>query len=273
MNMNMNMNNRPIHSSKTSQPPRLTAILGSFLEVIVHEIIYTRTLYPRDAFSPTRHYGVACHACRHPDVVNYIFETLQVAVPGIVSGVIDGMHLVIYDTATDELMERYSMEFQLDETFQAIIQFSSAAHSEGHDTKEGREIEQKMQELERSLRDMLLKVVSLEGTNLGSSTRGKAGFTFTDSTTFKLCLHSAKASEEESSPPSASNSSRNCLELDEAMKEGKWFRADSLSCSFGDSSTPTMMDVDGTKSLTRPLKSINVHSCGLKAQLFMEFPK
>ena len=193
------------------------------------------------------------------------------AVPGILSGVVDGMHLVIYDTATDELMERYSMEFQLDETFQAVVQFSSAAYSEGHDTKEARGMEQKMQELERSLRDMLLKVVSLEGTNLGSSTRGQADFT--DSTTFKLCLHSAKADEDESSSSPGSNSSIKCLELDEAMKEGKWFRADSLSCSFGDSSTPTMMDVDGTKSLTRPLKSIDVHSCGLKAQLFMEFPK
>ena len=56
------------NNSNFSQPPRLTIILGSFLEVLTHEIIYTRSLYPHDAFSPTRHYGVACHDVMHVDV-------------------------------------------------------------------------------------------------------------------------------------------------------------------------------------------------------------
>lgn len=251
------------NNSNFSQPPRLTIILGSFLEVLTHEIIYTRSLYPHDAFSPTRHYGVACHACRHPDVVDYIFETLQVAVSGIVSGLIDGLYLIFYDAETDILLERYALEFQLDETVKIVE--SQSAHGDAQDVNEREELEKKIQELERSLRDVLLKVVSLNGTDLGRK-RGQGNFSA--STTFKLCLHTVEAS----SPVNAPNGQ--CPELDEAMREGKWFRADSESCSFDNSSitAPDMIDGGGTGSLTRPLKSINVPSCGLKLQLLIEFP-
>ena len=38
-------------------------IIGAALEVFVHEILYVRSLYPRDVFDSTYHIGVNCHAC------------------------------------------------------------------------------------------------------------------------------------------------------------------------------------------------------------------
>jgi hypothetical protein len=61
--------------------------------------------------------------------VDYIFETLQVAVSGIVSGLIDGLYLIFYDAETDILLERYALEFQLDETVKIVE--SQSAHGAG----------------------------------------------------------------------------------------------------------------------------------------------
>ena len=114
--MNSNTNNNPTNNITTkSKRPRLTSILGSFLETAIHELIYLRSLYPHDAFSPSRHLQIAVHACRHPDVVDYIFHTLNdVAVTSIISGSVDGLYLIFYDEATNVLYERYGFEFDFD---------------------------------------------------------------------------------------------------------------------------------------------------------------
>jgi len=261
-------NRNNIKRKGNNSVPRLTTILGSFLEVLTHELLYTRSLYPHDAFSPTRHYGVACHACRHPGVVDYIFDTLKIAVPSIISGSVDGLYLLLYDEQTDELLERFAFEFQLEDTVKII-------ESHVQNATEREELEGKVQQLERSLRDVLLKVVSLDGTELG---RKRGQRQFTGSATFKLCLHTVQDNE---TAGSDNSQMRACPELDEAMKEGAWFRSDSESCQFN--STPSIIDTgDGEYgvdmnnsrgSLTRPLKSINVPSCGLRLELLMEFPK
>lgn len=67
--------------------PRLTSILGLFLETAIHELLYLRSLYPHDAFSQSRHLQIAVHACRHPEVVDYIFDNLKVTVPSILARV------------------------------------------------------------------------------------------------------------------------------------------------------------------------------------------
>jgi hypothetical protein len=93
-----------------------------------------------------------------------------------------------------------------------------------------------------------------------------------------------------------------CPELEGAMREGTWFRSDAESCSFpvappdvgnddddddggidmnmsssSGSNQPASGTISSTMnkvgSLTRPLKSVNVPSCGLQLQLLMEFPK
>lgn len=261
-------------TNSISTQPRLTTILGSLLEVIFHELLYTRSLYPDDAFSRTRHYGVACHACRHPDVVDYIFETLQVAVPGIFSGAIDGLYLIIYDAETENMLERYAFEFDLDDTVK-ITQSSVTVNAPGKDER-GEELEVKIQELERSLRDVLLRIVSLDGTELG---RKRGQRQFDDNSTFKLCLHAAQGNESNTSIGANSNENftqqSQCTELEDAMRDGKWFRADSQSCCFMNTTNNEVgaTDENNQGSLTRPLKNVDVPSCGLRMQLLMEIPK
>ncbi len=236
---------------------------------------------------------------------------------GIVSGLVDGLYLIFYDSETDELLERFAFEFQLDDTVHivnasgegaagassasdgsAFAQGGANAYAKGSRSNssnsarvgvdERQELERKIQELERSLRDVLLKIVSLDGTDMGRK-RGQANFS--PSVTFKLCLHTVGDPSQSSSPssPSSKNSTRpKCPELEEATSQGKWFRADSESCSFRrptvETGTPeeenalmtsaTPSDQSSSRRgecVTRPLKSINVPSCGLNLQLMVEF--
>jgi len=289
------MNNSKSHAlarttTNTTTTPRLTSILGSFLEVLTHEILYIRSLYPHDAFSPTRHYGVSCHACRHPGVVDYIFDTLKVAVPGIISGTVEGIYIILYDSQTDEMLERYAIEFQMDET----VDISNAngtsigiqSSTKDINTRERDLLEEKVQQLERALRDVLLKMSSLDGTDLGRK-RGHAQFS--SSSTFKLCVRTKTEDADAGSLSNEVPTMAICPELEGAMKEGTWFRSDAESCSFP-SAAPDIIDDDvdanmgsidtntghvtnKAGSLTRPLKCVNVPSCGLQLQLLMEFPK
>lgn len=59
------------------------------------------------------------------------------------------------------------------------------------------------------------------------------------------------------------------------MRDGKWFRADSQSCCFMKTTNNEVgaTDENNQGSLTRPLKNVDVPSCGLRMQLLMEIPK
>lgn len=278
--------------------PKLSAILGSFLEVLIHEILYTRSLYPHDAFSPTRHYGVLCHACRHSGVVDYIYDTLKVAIPAIIAGIVEGLYLVFYDEDTDEIYERFALEFQIEDFVE--IQSESLKQPYGTSanrpnsidpsTLERHALHYKIKQLESNLRDVLLRISSLHGTDLGRR-RGRS--TFSPSTAFKLCLKKIEIGEgregQEGCPP----------ELADALQNGKWFSPDDDLCQFSSSNSPIqkpsakMSDSSQANHadqlenhenecshkgrnhlgsvVTRPLKSVDIPSCGLRLQMLYEY--
>jgi len=265
--------------------PRLTTIIGSFLETAIHELIYTRSLYPHDAFSPSRYLQIAVHACRHPDIVDYIFHTLKVAVPGIITGIVDGLYLIFYDEENGVLLERYGFEFDLKDVSFAFLGMeddhpnpnNSRSSNNGIDnsgignsgignsSKRGANssnmqamqqkddiIANKIQELERSLRDVMLSIISLEGTQLGRK-RGKTNFTGT--TTFKLCLHTKHSqnqgngngngndhqimngvlnhnSDNGSKNDNHTENDESCPELNQALESEAWFRSDAAHCQL-----------------------------------------
>ena len=277
-------------SSQLIKPtaPRMTTILGSALEVMIHEILYIRSLYPRDAFTSTRHLGgVNCHACRHPAVVDYIYNSLRVAVPAVCSGVADELLLVFYDSeggsGGDRVLERYAFAFDVQSTLEACEKLQEEGELEVLKL-----ITRRVQDLERSLRNVLLKIISLDGTRLGK--KGRRAYTGT--TTFKLCLHTSKAvhglSEAAMSDETKADGSKEgehplekCAELKSAMMEGKWFCPDQESCGFTDrppginspqdiSKIPLNIEEKKHSAFTRPLKSVYVPSCGLRMQLLME---
>jgi len=244
-------------------------------------------------------------------VVNYIYDTLVVSVPALCAGVADELILVFYDTDSDsgeKVLERFVVAFDVSSVVEAsrILggegeDAADCTDRHGHDHGDGgvlsREaiiVQAKVQELQRGLRDVLLKIISLEGSSsaLGRK-RGQANFTGT--TTFKLCLH---CSSETTTTTTDTNTDTNlqgdgvnedfmltdgedllqkCPELCNAMQDGKWFKSDTSSCHFGQDTSSELNCNDKTGAsknkpygVTRPIKSINVPSCGLKMQLLME---
>jgi len=290
-NSNSTTNNN--NNNNNNNYPRLTTILGAFLETAIHELIYLRSLYPHDAFSPSRYNSIAVHACRHPDVVDYIFDTLNIAVPSIICGLIDKLYLVFYDEESNVVYERYSFEFDVISDMIEDMQYSNNNNiSDGRNVQTSvstKDVGLMIQELERSLRDVLLSIISLDGTDLGRK-QGKRNFT--DSTTFKICMHTKKLNnnnedkekeslnqrqEAYSQRLSTTSSFESCPALKDAIESGKWMRSDpdSYQLQTSSSSNNGIIGHNNTETdcvtITRPLKSMNAPSCGLRMQVMMDF--
>jgi hypothetical protein len=54
------------------------------LEVLIHQLLYIRYVYPQSSFTLSRFLHTQCHICRHQGVVRYISKALQVAVSSII---------------------------------------------------------------------------------------------------------------------------------------------------------------------------------------------
>ena len=76
---------------------QFSSLLGCTLESMIHELLYSRSIYPPDSYIHSRHLGVRFHCSRVPQVCEYISNFLKVAVPSIISGVGDSISLVILE--------------------------------------------------------------------------------------------------------------------------------------------------------------------------------
>jgi isopenicillin N synthase-like dioxygenase len=89
-----------------------TALWKGALEVFVHQLLYVRRVYPRDTFGASRFLGSQCHVCRHPDVVSYINEALEIVVPGLLlNGSCNEFVVEIYDQVKMTTFEEYYISF------------------------------------------------------------------------------------------------------------------------------------------------------------------
>lgn len=55
----------------------LNEVLCEFLEVIIHNILYIRKLYPESIFVRKRKYGIVVYQSVHPQVNEYISDCLK----------------------------------------------------------------------------------------------------------------------------------------------------------------------------------------------------
>ncbi|KAL3778219.1 hypothetical protein ACHAW5_009621 [Stephanodiscus triporus] len=286
-------------TSTTPSAPTLqfSSLLGSTIESIIHELLYSRSIYPPDSFVLHRHLGVRCHASRVPQVCDYVSDFLRVAIPSVTSGVGDGIVLIILEElcfdgngdgsrpgerdGSTKAVERFEFRFCIDRVVGGGGGgggVGGAGGGEGEaDAMLGRgrtmDIEDMMQcaagrdaelavaarsDMERSMRECLLRVLALRRRRRGEGERA-------ENMSFKLCLHVAAGGGEEG-VDDGRRDDESCPDLMRALRRGEWLRPEESSCLFSSNSDGH----DRRKGLLRPIKDVDLPSCGMKMQLGME---
>ena len=57
----------------------IVEVLLDFLTVAIHDILYSRSVYPEEMFLSVKRFNVPVHVSRHPEVNSYIKESLDAA--------------------------------------------------------------------------------------------------------------------------------------------------------------------------------------------------
>jgi mitotic spindle assembly checkpoint protein MAD2B len=75
----------------------LVSAILEFVEVVVHNVLYIRKLYPEHAFERRRIYEVSAYMARQPELNEYIFETVKGVQPWVEAGLFRKAVLVVLD--------------------------------------------------------------------------------------------------------------------------------------------------------------------------------
>ena len=185
---------------------RVSACLGAALEAWAHTLLYQRRVYPSATFTCSSFLGVRSYVSRHPGVVAYIHETIQVAVPSLVSGVAQDITLTIVDenaAAGDGQSSEDDTITRISELESYIMRFR--VHSIENDAR-GVTTTEAIDRIERGLRNILLSALAVEHGRPTTTTISKSE----DGASFRLSLHIAEKD-------------RTCAELNEAFSTGSWY--------------------------------------------------
>ncbi|KAL3807117.1 hypothetical protein ACHAXA_005438 [Cyclostephanos tholiformis] len=305
----------PATAPATAPTPQFSSLLGSTIESIIHELLYSRSIYPPDSFVLHRHLGVRCHASRVPQVGEYVSNFLRVAIPSVMSGIGDGICLIVLEELCDghgrggvsgdtsaggggmgernghtKAVERFEFRFSID----PIVGIGTEGVEEVPSRKRTiddiedadavrrcavlRDSELAIEArstMERSMRECLLRVLALRRRRRGTGERA-------ENMSFKLCLHVASTTTTTAASSSLASAghrdesvvleaatwedAESCPELMDALGRGEWYRPEESSCLFSYAAD----GLDKRKGLLRPIKDVDLPSCGMKMQLGME---
>jgi hypothetical protein len=234
-----------------------------------------------------------------PQVCDYISNFLKIAVPSIIGGVADSISLVILEEevasisrggeatghrqqriGTTKTLERFVFEFQMDSAIygeDTKPKHIAINHDGGNmlpmdiqheaikrDTELALEARAQM---ERSMRDCLLQVLALRGRRRTKDERA-------ENLSFKLCLHVAedckKQQQDGNDMVVAGFTRKECPELTSALKQGEWFQSEESTCLFSNTASGNQATV--CKGLMRPIRHVELQSCGMKMQIGFEVP-
>lgn len=177
-------------ASSPTAKKELEALWLATFETWCHQLLYLRSVYPRDTFAPTRFLGISsCHACRHPGVVQYIHNTLQVVVPSLLTGSAKQVSLVVMKDC-----------FTVSETF--TLSLASLSSDDNNDEQVS--FSDTLEDTERAARDLILSLLSLE-----RLPRKR----LTDEASFKITMLTADKVN-----------SQHCPEMQRAVNEGTWYK-------------------------------------------------
>ena len=155
-------------------------------------------------------------------MVDYIYDTLVVSVPALCAWVADELVLIFYDTDAaadggggggggggtggsaargEKVIERFVVSFDVSSGIEAsrVLEggdVPGVGISNGGGRAPSEDVQAMVQELQRSLRDVLLKIISMEGAT-GSLGRKWGRTNFSGTTRFQLCLHCRTATDGE----------------------------------------------------------------------------
>ncbi|KAL9188546.1 hypothetical protein ACHAXT_006924 [Thalassiosira profunda] len=290
-----------------SKPPpapslQFSALLGSTLETILHELLHSRSIYPPDSFVLHRHLGVRCHASRVPQVGEYVANFLKVAVPSIVSGDADSLTLVILEeevaqqrdggrqvgerTGGTTTVERFVFAFQMAN----IIGGTEEADLEGKRcsnepmdiedlqrqsaiSRDAELVSNARSQLESAMRECLLRVLSLRRRRRRKEEKP-------ENMSFKLCLHVREEEKKRSTTSVAvadgekeqRSADSLCPELAKALKRGEWLQPEQSSCLFTAASEDGAQQHQNKMGSLRPIKDVHLPSCGMSMQFGMYLP-
>ena len=118
--------------------------------------------------------------------------------------------------------------------------------------------------MERSMRECLLRVLALRRRRRGEDECA-------ENMSFKLCLHGASTTRghdgSDAAKAAGDDEVEHCPALMDALGRGEWFVPEESSCLFSYDATDGS---DMRKGLLRPIKNVDLPSCGMKMQFGME---
>ena len=285
-------------------PAEFRNLLGSTLESIIHELLYSRSIYPPDSFMLYRHLGVRCHASRVPQVCDYIANFLMVALPSILSGMGDCITLVILEEETSSDMacdgglgertgaintvERFVFQFQIDDVIgnDSIANIGTGTDS-NTTTIEGEkkrpivvdieDVQQRHDVIKLDAEIVLEARAHMERSmrevllrTLALRRRRRRQGEKPENMSFKLCLH-VVGGDDDGVNGQMRRDENSCPELMRVLKQGEWLIPEESSCLFSSSSlSPAANGSSSGKGLLRPIKDISLPSCGMRMQFGME---
>jgi len=296
-------------SSTPASSSQFSSLLGSTIEAIIHELLYSRSIYPPDSFILHRHLGVRCHASRVPQVGDYIANFLRVAIPSIISGVGNTISLIILEeevvnrgggnedrrdvgerTGGTQTVERFVWEFHMDNVIGSAedAKLEEAKKNANLDVVDIENVQDVLQscankcdtdlvvearsQLERSMRECLLRVIALRK-------RRKRKDEKPENMSFKLCMEVAEDKKKQrdnntggdgEEEANTTRDGNSCPELMNAMQRGEWHVPEQSSCLFSKKNTNGNGSQTSSKGLMRPIKDVRLPSCGLHMALGME---
>ncbi|KAL7565019.1 hypothetical protein ACA910_020731 [Epithemia clementina (nom. ined.)] len=222
-------------------------VWAATLEVWAHQILYVRRVYPQETFISTEYQGITtCRVCRHPEVVSYIHDTVQAAVPALLRGTATEIALTIVER--DSITETVAMEWEVYKLRMLNLDMSLMEHT--HSSSRNSNVPSKsdlLQQLERGLRNLILKV---HGLPHGHVTTANSSL---DQLSFQITLKIAKED------PS-------CTQLAEGFKTGTWNETSSPHNVQEQRKEEPLVDLveDGpnkTARVLRPLHLVNTELC------------
>ena len=194
-------------------------------------------------------------AC-HEELCSYIVNTLDVAVPALCSGLADKVSFDVVENKTT-IVESY------------IFEVDSTLLANGLLGQEMIWDVQKVSRLERHFKSLVLKIITLEGSDSSQKT-------YSPNVSFKLRLHTRGVDSEAQHD--------GCRELQHAIQTGTWRQVENSGESdrqsnrkrrhlydMGQTSAESYGADERNVPVTRALKSVHVPECYLRLEFMLQF--